>query len=129
VNALAFIIWSSPFALPPLVLLALYFHGAPAMLQALQHASIAGWASVAWQSIGNTLFGFAAWNWLLARYPAAAVTPTALLVPVFGMSASALLLGEPLPAWKLIAAALVMAGLVMNFYASRLNMQRVPQRA
>jgi O-acetylserine/cysteine efflux transporter len=129
VNALAFIIWSSPFALPPLVLLALYFHGAPAMLQALQHASIAGWASVAWQSIGNTLFGFAAWNWLLARYPAATVTPTALLVPVFGMSASALLLGEPLPAWKLIAAALVMAGLVMNFYASRLNMQRVPQRA
>jgi O-acetylserine/cysteine efflux transporter len=129
VNALGFIIWSSPFALPPLFLLALYFHGAPAILHALQNASIAGWASVAWQSIGNTLFGFAVWNWLLARYPAATVTPTALLVPVFGMSASAWVLGEPLPAWKLMAAALVMAGLALNFYASRLNVQRVTQRA
>ena len=31
VNALAFIVWSSPFSLPPLMLLALYFHGWPAM--------------------------------------------------------------------------------------------------
>jgi O-acetylserine/cysteine efflux transporter len=38
----------------------------------------------------------------------------ALLVPVFGMGASALLLAEPLPAWKLTAAALVMGGLSLN---------------
>jgi O-acetylserine/cysteine efflux transporter len=38
----------------------------------------------------------------------------ALLVPVFGMGASALLLAEPLPAWKLIAAGLVMTGLALN---------------
>jgi O-acetylserine/cysteine efflux transporter len=43
----------------------------------------------------------AAWGWLLARHPAATVSPMALLVPVFGMGASALVLGEPLPAWKL----------------------------
>lgn len=119
VNALAFIIWSSPFSLPPLALLALYFHGWPAMAQSLAHASIGGWASVLWQALGNTLFGFAMWNWLLARYPAATVAPTALLVPVFGMSASALLLAEPLQSWKLAAAALVIAGLGLNFYASQ----------
>ena len=45
--------------------------------------------SVAWQALGNTLFGYGAWNWLLARHPAATVTPAALLVPVFGMTASA----------------------------------------
>jgi O-acetylserine/cysteine efflux transporter len=38
----------------------------------------------------------------------------ALLVPIFGMGASALLLGEGLPAWKLIAAALVIGGLAIN---------------
>ena len=43
----------------------------------------------------------------------------ALLVPVFGMGASALLLGEPLPGWKLGAAALVVAGLALNLYAAR----------
>jgi O-acetylserine/cysteine efflux transporter len=119
VNALAFIVWSSPFSLPPLMLLALYFHGWPAMEHSLTHASIGGWASALWQALGNTLFGFAVWNWLLARYPAATVAPMALLVPVFGMSASALLLAEPLQAWKLIAAALVIAGLALNFYASQ----------
>jgi O-acetylserine/cysteine efflux transporter len=76
---------------------------------------------VAWQSWGNTLFGYAAWGWLLARHPAATITPMALLVPVFGMSASALLLAEPLPAWKLIAAALVMAGLAVNLLWPRLR--------
>jgi len=35
-------------------------------------------------------------------------------VPVFGMGASALLLGEGLPAWKLIAAGLVLTGLAVN---------------
>jgi len=35
-------------------------------------------------------------------------------VPVFGMSASAWWLGEALPAWKLIAAGLVIAGLALN---------------
>ncbi len=119
VNALAFIVWSSPFSLPPLMLLALYFHGWPAMAHSLTHASIGGWASVLWQALGNTLFGFAMWNWLLARYPAATVAPMALLVPVFGMSASAWLLAEPLQAWKLAAAALVIAGLALNFYASQ----------
>ena len=58
-----------------------------------------------WQALGNTLFGYGVWNWLLARHPAATVTPMALLVPVFGMAASALSLGEPLPAWKLGAGA------------------------
>jgi drug/metabolite transporter (DMT)-like permease len=33
---------------------------------------------------------------------------------VFGMSASALYLSEPLPAWKLMAASLIMAGLAVN---------------
>ncbi len=47
------------------------------------------------------------------------VTPWALLVPVFGMSASSLLLAEPLPLWKLIAASLVLLGLLLNLYYSK----------
>ena len=72
------------------------------------------WGAVAWQAWGNTLFGYAAWGWLLARHPASVITPMALLVPVFGMGASAWLLAEPLPEWKLLAAALVMTGLSLN---------------
>lgn len=111
VNMLHFMVWSSVYAVPPLLLLSLWTEGPAAIGTALSNAGPIIWASVLWQAVGNTLFGYGAWNWLLARHPAAAVTPMALLVPVFGMGASALMLGEALPGWKLGACALVLAGL------------------
>lgn len=114
VNMLAYVVWSSAFALPPLFLLSWWFEGGAAIEAGLHQADAVTWASVLWQSVGNTLFGYAAWGWLLARHPAATITPMALLVPVFGMAASSLWLGESLPPWKLIAAGLVMAGLALN---------------
>ena len=119
VDALGFMVWSSPFAAVPLWIITLLQNGPAAVGDSLSHAGQVAWLAVAWQSVGNTLFGFGAWNWLLARHPASTVTPTALLVPVFGMTASALALHEGLPAWKLGAAALVMAGLGLNLLATR----------
>lgn len=121
IDMLAFVVWSSVFALPPLALLSWLVEGPAAIGHALTHAGWGTWAAVLWQTVGNTLFGYAAWAWLLARHPAAAVSPLALLVPVFGMGASALTLGEPLPAWKLGAAALVMAGLALNLFWPQLR--------
>ena len=114
VDMLAYVAWSSLFGVPPLVLLSLGFEGWPRMQAGLAGAGWSTWAAVLWQSLGNTLFGYGAWAWLLSRYAAASVTPMALLVPVFGMTASAWWLGEPLPGWKLLAAALVMLGLGVN---------------
>ncbi len=114
VPMLPYVVWSSIFAVPPLVVLALVFEGWPAIEAGLRDADAASWAAVVWQSVGNTLFGYTAWQWLLARHPAAVVTPMALLVPVFGMSASAIVLHEPMPSWKLIAAGMVLAGLALN---------------
>jgi O-acetylserine/cysteine efflux transporter len=114
VNMLAYVVWSSGFAVLPLFVLSWLVEGAPAIQTGLARATWGTWLAVAWQSFGNTLFGYAAWGWLLARHPASTITPMALLVPVFGMGASALLLAEPLPAWKLIAAGLVMTGLALN---------------
>ncbi|ODV11592.1 MAG: hypothetical protein ABT20_05485 [Rubrivivax sp. SCN 70-15] len=121
VDMLGYVVWSSLFALPPLLALTLLLEGPQAIAAGLAHAGPGVWAAVAWQSVGNTLFGYASWGWLLARHPAATITPMALLVPVFGMAASALLLGEPLPGWKLLAAALVMAGLALNLLWPRLR--------
>ncbi|HEY1103029.1 MAG TPA: EamA family transporter [Burkholderiaceae bacterium] len=114
VDMLAYMAWSSLFAVPPLALLSLLVEGWPRIAAGLAHAGWETWAAVLWQSAGNTLFGYGAWAWLLSRYAAASVTPLALLVPVFGMGASALWLAEPLQGWKLGAAALVMAGLAVN---------------
>jgi O-acetylserine/cysteine efflux transporter len=48
-----------------------------------------------------------------------------LLVPIFGMGASSLLPAEPLPAWKLIAAALVLGGLAINLFGPQLLQWRL----
>ena len=121
VNMLAYVVWASLFSIPPLVVLALVFEGPTAMVQGVRAADAATWGAVLWQSVGNTLFGYAAWGWLLARHPAAVITPMAMLVPVFGMGASAIFLGESLPGWKIAAAALVMSGLALNIFGPRLQ--------
>jgi O-acetylserine/cysteine efflux transporter len=119
VDALGFMVWSSPFAAVPLWVIAAVVEGPQPIARSLAAAGGAAWAAVVWQAVGNTLFGYGVWNWLLARHPASTVTPVALLVPVFGMGASAVALHEGLPAWKLLAALLVMAGLAMNVLATR----------
>ncbi len=121
VNMLAYVVWSSAFAVPPLLLLTLGLEGWGPVRTALQQADALAWSAVLWQAVANSLFGYAAWGWLLARYPAATVTPLALLVPVFGMGGSALWLGEGLPAWKLLAAAMVVGALALNLLWPRLQ--------
>ena len=113
-DMLAYVVWASLFAVLPLFALSFAFEGWPAIREGVAGASTATWVAVAWQALGNTLFGYAAWSWLLARHPVASVAPMALMVPVFGMGASALWLGEPLQAWKLVAAGLVILGLALN---------------
>lgn len=119
INIIAFLAWSSIFALPPLLLMSLYFEGADQIVESLSHASMAGWAILIWQSIGNTLIGYGLWNMLLLNYSASKVTPWALMVPVFGIAAANLLLQEPLPWWKLLASGLILIGLVVNVMATR----------
>ncbi len=114
VDMLAYVVWASAFAIPPLLLLTLLVEGPARIAASLTQADATAWGAVLWQAVGNTLFGYAAWGWLLARHAAATITPMALLVPVFGMTASLWWLGEPLPPWKLAAAALVLGGLALN---------------
>ncbi|MBC7504610.1 MAG: EamA family transporter [Sandarakinorhabdus sp.] len=124
VDMLAFVVWSSLFAIPPLFALAFIFEGTPRIVQAVGDAGPLVWAVIAWQAVGNTMFGYGAWGWLLARCPASSVAPMALLVPVFGMGSAALWLGEPLPGWKLMAAGLIIGGLAVNLFGPRMLAMR-----
>jgi O-acetylserine/cysteine efflux transporter len=114
VNMLAYVVWAALFAVPLLLALSLLLEGPAAIAGGLARATPLTWIAVLWQSVGNTMFGYACWAWLLSRYPAATVAPVSLLVPVFGFAASAALLGEPMPSWKIIATLLIMAGLAVN---------------
>ncbi len=119
VDMLGFMVWSSVFATPALLALSLTLEGPARIASGLREASSLAWAAVAWQSFGNTLFGYGAWNWLLSRHAATTVAPASLLVPLFGMGASFLWLDESMPPWKLGAAGLVIAGLALSTLAAR----------
>jgi O-acetylserine/cysteine efflux transporter len=124
INMLSYVVWASAFSIPPLLIVSLIFEGGwETMATSIASASIGAWLGVLWQSWGNTLFGYAAWGWLLSKHPAAVVAPAPLLVPIFGMGASAYFLSEPLPLWKVMAAGLVIAGLVINLFWPTLREQ------
>lgn len=117
VNPLALVAWSNLFAVPPLAAAALWTDGWAVVSESLRTAGPVAWSSALWQSLGNAMFGYAAWNWLLARHPASRIAPLGLLVPFFGLGASAWLLGEALPGWKILAALAVVSGLAINILA------------
>ena len=117
INMLSYVVWASAFSLPPLFLISWIFEGGwEQMSSSIISASMWAWTGVFWQSWGNTVFGYAAWAWLLSKHPAAVVAPAPLLVPIFGMGASTYFLNESLPLWKILAAGLVIAGLVVNLF-------------
>jgi hypothetical protein len=68
----------------------------------------------------TTLFGFGLWAWQLRRYPAAPLAPYTLVVPVFGLAGTHMLVGEAVQPRKLLAAALVISGLVVNQFEQAL---------
>ena len=117
INMLSYVVWASAFAIPPLLLISWIFEGGwGSMYVSLTSAPIGAWLGVLWQSWGNTLFGYGAWAWLLSKHPAAAVAPAPLLVPIFGMGSAAFFLSEPLPLWKILAAGIVILGLMVNLF-------------
>ncbi len=114
VPMLRYMVWSSLFPAPVLFALSLMLEGWPAIAQGVGAAVPATWLAVLWQSVGNTIFGYGAWGYLLGRYSAASVAPFALLVPIFGLGASALLYDEALPLWKLAGAGLIITALAIG---------------
>jgi O-acetylserine/cysteine efflux transporter len=125
VDMLAFTVWSSLAAPLPLIALSLAVEGTGG-LAALTHP---GWklvVSVLVLSYGGTLFGYGLWARLMAHHSAATVAPFALLVPVVGMIAAALVFGESLSLVELGGGVLVMAGLALNVFGDWALSRRLP---
>jgi len=126
VDMLALVVWGSLIAWPPLLLLSYLLEQSSWSFEDMVHLSWPTIGAVVYIVYLSTLLGFAVWSWLLSHYPAATVAPFTLLVPVFGFTSSALVLGEPLYPWKLAAAILIIAGLCINLTGPRIAMRIRP---
>ena len=109
VDMLGVSVWMSLAAAVPLLVLSLWLEGAPNDLLATLSWETAG--AVTYLAVLSTVVVFAIWGKLLTTYSAAIVAPFFLLVPVFGMSLSALVLAERLSTLQFGGAALVFIGL------------------
>ncbi|WP_443050756.1 EamA family transporter [Streptomyces sp. H27-D2] len=116
-DALNFMVWACAVPVLPLLLLSLLFEGPAADLRALRSLDWSGAGAIAYVAWASTIFGFVSWSFLLRKYDASAVAPFSLLVPVFGMSSAALLLGEGVSPLRWVAAALLVGGVAVTSLA------------
>ena len=120
VNLVGLVVWGSLIPPLPFLALSLWLEGPELISQSLRTLGVDSLLVLAYLAFGATILGYGLWSRLLSRYPASQVAPFSLLVPVVGISSSALLLGERLGGLQMVGAALVMAGLLINVWGGRL---------
>ena len=82
-------------------------------IDALTNTGFNGWFGVIWMGTVALIFAYGLWYKLLRRYQVNQVMPFTLLVPVFGVTASVLLLGDPVTANLLFGGVLVITGVAV----------------
>jgi O-acetylserine/cysteine efflux transporter len=124
VDAMNFIAWTSVAAVPPLIVISLLAEPANSLLLPITKASWPLAFHLCVLAYAAQVFGYGLWSNLLTRYPASAVSPFALWVPVAGMSATALVFGELLSTAQILGAVVVMIGLVVAVFGATLMARR-----
>ena len=120
-DPVALLVWSSLVPPVPLALASLALEGPDRATAAFRHADLTGVLALAYVVVVSTFFGYTTWNGLLRRHPATSVAPFTLLVPVVGISAAWLALGERPTPVELLGAAVVLAGLARTVAAGRVG--------
>lgn len=120
VDMLALMVWASIIPPLPLAIISFATEGIERDIAALQSLTWEGVAAVAYIAYVATVFGFGVWGMMIRRHGVSTVAPFSLLVPVFGMSFSAIVFGESFGPWRLMGAMLVVCGLILTVLGPRL---------
>lgn len=109
---LSMTVWSALVVPIPALALALAVHGQAGIANGLAAFGWKALLSTAYTAVASTLVGFAIFNSLLARRPAAAVVPWILLVPVVSMSAAWAFLSDVPAPWEVVGGVIMLVGLL-----------------
>ena len=117
-NPLHLALWMSVVPPVPLLLASWTVEGPAAGWDALRAAftpaGMPGLLAVAYIAGLATVLGTGIWTTLMRRHPAGVVAPYSLLVPVVGMGLAALVLGERPSVVELVAAAVIVGGVLLG---------------
>lgn len=108
-------LWMSVVPVLPMLALSMLVEGPGTGFRALGTAvtTAAGWpalVALAYIAVLATVCGSGLWTYLMSRYPAGTVAPLSLLVPVVGIAAAWLALGEQPSAAALLGGVIVIGG-------------------
>lgn len=126
-DPLGFVVWSCPAPIAAFAALALLTDPASARwlhADAWTALPLEAWAAVAYLGWIATILGYGLWTRLLVRYPANRVAPFSLGVPVVGLAAGMLVLGEVVTPWQWAGTGFVVSSLLCVVLGGRWAQRR-----
>jgi len=125
-DTLRFMVWVSALAAPPMLALSAMFEGPQRDWDALRTVTWPATGAVFYIGLLSTVAGFGVWGYLIRTYSASVIAPFSLLVPVFGMAAAAVSSGERLTPLRILAAVLIIGGVLIGLIRARTPAARAP---
>ena len=114
IGAFALMTWLCVFSGPMLLLVSLIFDGNP--ITYFLSANINSWLTVMFLGFFMQPIGYAAWYYVLKRYPVNKVMPVLLILPVTGLITSIFLLGEDPPKQVFLGGLIIIFGVGMILF-------------
>jgi O-acetylserine/cysteine efflux transporter len=113
-DMLGLVVWSSFVPPVPLLAMAMWIDSPQIIWQAVLHMKVISIFSALYLAFLATLFGYGVWTMLFTKYPTATVAPLSLLVPITGLLASSLVLGEKLTGMQWLGGGIILLGLMVT---------------
>tara|TARA_B110000438_G_scaffold275023_1_gene295657 strand:- start:104 stop:973 length:870 start_codon:yes stop_codon:yes gene_type:complete len=114
IGAFALMTWLCVFSGPMLLLVSFIFDGNP--MKYILSANMNSWLTVIFLGFFMQPIGYAAWYYVLGRYPVNKIMPVLLILPVTGLITSIFLLGEDPPTEVFLGGLVIILGVAMILF-------------
>ncbi len=106
--------WAHVIGILPLFALSYIFEGQNEIFHILARVTWLGVGELVFMGLISTFGGFALWSYLMRKNSASAVAPFSLIIPIAGMTSTALILGEEFSPTRMAGAGIVLVGLAFG---------------
>ena len=104
----------------PFFVTSYWVEGEVAIVNSLQNLNGLSVFVLFYLAVAASMIGYSLWSYLLTNYPAGQVAPLTLGVPIVGIMSASLLLNEQMSAQQIFGIVIVMLGLLVNTFGSKL---------